>query len=312
MKQKLVIDTDCGTDDLMALAYLTQHPGIEIEAITTVRGLASARTGAENLSRVLDRLGISDIPIYVGSESPQGEFRSFPGAWMEQTEALSGVLLPSLVPRLQCETAYGYYHRRLSESVRMSILALGPLTNIGSAIARITPFGNFPEVDLHIMGGAIDVLGNLSGGGTVEAHNQYAEWNFFIDPLAVHQVLMAGLRTKIISLDVTNQVPIRSSLIKKLETGPSTEATRLVLEILAGVKDWILDGQYYAWDPLAAVLLANSDLGRFSTERILVEVDGLASGRIFRDSGGFDVSICEFAALEAFESEFASVLGGVT
>ena len=75
---KLIVDTDCGTDDLLALAFLASNPRVELLAVTTVHGLTRASRGAENVLRVLARLGKKAVPVIAGAELPLYGQRTFP------------------------------------------------------------------------------------------------------------------------------------------------------------------------------------------------------------------------------------------
>jgi len=85
-QQSLIIDTDCGPDDLMAIAFLLQVDSIEIEAITTSYGLADVQKGAGNICRVLTLAGRTDIPVYVGQQKPLEGQRKFPISWIQDSE----------------------------------------------------------------------------------------------------------------------------------------------------------------------------------------------------------------------------------
>ena len=306
---KLIVDTDCGTDDLLALAYLIAHPAIEIEAIVTVRGLASARQGAINLTKVLTRLGIENIPIHVGSEAPLGEFRQFPSSWVTQTESLDTLQLP--VPTLEISTisAREFYRGRLVEQSGATILALGPLTNLARVLEDNNVSANASNLNFICMGGAIDAPGNLGGGGEFRTENRYAEWNFFIDPLAVSKVFASNASILLVPLDATNQVPIRPSLLAGLRSTTPSPAAKISLEILDGVSNWISEGHYFAWDPLAAVLVSEPVPAFQSLLCLRIELDGIFSGRLVRDVNGREVSAYLHADLRNFERAFCSVLG---
>src|SRR5215471_12587319 len=90
----IIIDTDAGTDDFMAIAYLLSLKGLRIEAITVVHGLAHVKEGARNLRRLLRVAEREDIPVFEGATKPLSGSREFPAAWREFTDNLRGVHLP--------------------------------------------------------------------------------------------------------------------------------------------------------------------------------------------------------------------------
>ncbi len=92
----LIIDTDAGTDDLMAIAYLLGEPEVGLEAITVVHGLAHVRQGARNLRRLLLVAGRPDIPVFEGEDKPLRGSRQFPPSWRKLTDDSPGIRLPGL------------------------------------------------------------------------------------------------------------------------------------------------------------------------------------------------------------------------
>lgn len=307
---KLIVDTDCGTDDLLALAYLIAHPSIEIEAITTVRGLASASKGAVNLTKILTRLGATNIPIHAGSEVPLGDYRQFPLSWITQTELLDTIKFPIPTASVSEISAADFYRQRLAQASGATILALGPLTNLALALESSGVFENGSNINIVCMGGAIDVPGNLTGGGELQTENIYAEWNFFIDPIAVSKVFASDADIILVPLDATNMVPIRPSLLTSLRCLKRSPCAEMSLEILDGVSNWITEGHYFAWDPLAAVLVSEPLQALQSRMRLRVDLDGTFAGRLVRDSSGREVSAYLRADLNVFERLFSSTLVG--
>ncbi len=93
----VVVDTDGGSDDAMALLYLLQHPGVEVAAITvTGAGLVHCPVGASNVAGVVDLVAPDrDIPIACGSGSPLEGDRAFPDEWRAQADGRYGGILPA-------------------------------------------------------------------------------------------------------------------------------------------------------------------------------------------------------------------------
>ena len=74
----VIIDTDSGVDDMMAIAYLLAQPEIKIEAITISNGLAHVDKGAQNVIRLLEQAGRPQIPVYIGRDKPLSGNAEFP------------------------------------------------------------------------------------------------------------------------------------------------------------------------------------------------------------------------------------------
>src|ERR1700736_5092349 len=91
----IIIDTDAGSDDLMAIAFLLSHPSVKIEAITIANGLAHVDAGAKNLVRLLELSGRKDGPVFAGRNAPLRGNAEFPAPWRKTSDELPGVDLPA-------------------------------------------------------------------------------------------------------------------------------------------------------------------------------------------------------------------------
>jgi purine nucleosidase len=159
--QTVIIDTDAGSDDLMAIAFLLSRKDVKVEAITVVDGLAHVQAGAANLLRVLDLAGATNVPVCAGRESPLQPTAPFPDDWRRTSDTLPGVKLPPSRRKPQPEPAADFLVTRLAAANRpVRILGLGPLINLAEAFRR-APRSVRAVKELVIMGGAVRVRGNL-------------------------------------------------------------------------------------------------------------------------------------------------------
>ena len=288
----VIVDTDAGTDDFMALAFLLSSPRARIEAVTITTGLAHARAGAANVLRLLQLAGRGDVPVYVGRETPLTGNREFPADWRRLSDELPGVDLPDAKRPAEARPAHEFLAERLADSSRpVTVLALGGLTNLAEAF-RINPAAAKSVEQLVIMGGAFKVEGNLAEGGIT--HNATAEWNFFIDPEAARRVLASGADIRLIPLDATQKVAVDRNVVRSLQTAGQRPLTRFVLQVLATVDDMIDRGTFYAWDPLAAAAIVDPPVVRFTRMAVDVQQNAPDEGRTViaaRGSSNADVAI---------------------
>src|SRR5712692_3712254 len=91
----VIIDTDAGSDDLMAIAFLLAHPSVRIEAITIANGLAHVDAGARNMAGLLELSGRQDVPVFAGRSTPLRGTAEFPAEWRKTSDELPGVSLPA-------------------------------------------------------------------------------------------------------------------------------------------------------------------------------------------------------------------------
>ncbi|MDQ6676488.1 MAG: nucleoside hydrolase, partial [Acidobacteriota bacterium] len=106
--RNIIIDTDAGTDDLMAIAFLLSRPDVRIEAITVVNGLAHVPAGARNIERLLQLAGKPEIPVYEGRPTPLEGANEFPAPWRLVADELPGVGLPTNTRNPEPASAVSY------------------------------------------------------------------------------------------------------------------------------------------------------------------------------------------------------------
>jgi purine nucleosidase len=269
----VLVDTDAGADDLLALLFLLQRPDVRVEAITIVHGLAEPAAGAESVARLLAYCRRPGIPIYVGAVRPLEGTAAFPSEWRASANQLLRTLPPSQTPP-QRESAAAFLKRRLLRGAPLDVLALGPLTNFALALREEPRLGR-PIRDFVWMGGALDAPGNVPTAPS-------AEWNAFLDPLALEAVLGTGWPLRFVGLDATNQVPVTLADLERFEALRLNPATWLAVELLRTETDSIAAGRYFAWDPLAAVALVEPGLARFEHVALGVRKRANERGRLLR------------------------------
>lgn len=277
--RNVIVDTDAGSDDLMAIAFLLARKDINIEAITIVNGLAHVPAGAKNILRLLELSGKTSIPVYAGSSAPLEGTNEFPESWRTIADELPGVSLPQTDKREIAGSALDYLRERLANAARpVSILALGPLTNIAEVLIK-APRSVAAISDLVVMGGAIRVPGNLPSGGSSYSDNRTAEWNIYIDPLAAEKVFNAVTKLRLIPLDACNSVPVDAAFLQQFQKGAKSKLGVLVAELLTSNKMLIDQKIFYAWDPLAAVALVDPAVVKISSAQIVIQHTAPEEGR---------------------------------
>jgi inosine-uridine nucleoside N-ribohydrolase len=257
LRRAVIVDTDAGADDLMAIAFLLSRPDIHLEAITIENGMAHVPEGGRNVLRLLALAGRTDIPVFLGRETPLSGSQEFPAAWRRASDELPGINLPEPARAVDSRSATEYLLKRLLDAAHpVQVLALGPLTNLAevfSHTARAARTGR----QLVILGGAVRVSGDLGDGGFFQSNNASAEWSMFIDPAAAKIVFASGAPIRLVPLDATQRVPIDMALLEQFQSRATTPLATFVAQVLATNHEQIREGYYFARDPLAAVALAN-------------------------------------------------------
>jgi len=190
----VVIDTDPGVDDFLAIALALNSPEINIEAFTTTGGNAALRHTHANMLRIREALNRTEIPVYRGAQRPL--VGSFGDA--EDIHGTGGlpITLPSPTTSARPSHAVAYLSQRLQSGPPLTLIALGPPTNI-ARLFRDHPRSMSAVKRVVLMGGALDVPGNVT---------PHAEFNVWSDPEATAFVFNSGVPVTMVGSDVCNRV----------------------------------------------------------------------------------------------------------
>ena len=192
---KVIIDTDPGVDDAIAILMALASPSMDIIGLTTVGGNVPLARTTRNALALLGYMGRSDIPVARGGSRPvKGRFRYARGI-----HSASGITrkLPNPAAVPIDETAVDFLARHLQQSPgQVTIIALGPLTNLARLLQR-HPGALGLAGKLVVMGGAVNSAGNVT---------EHAEFNFYSDPAAAQLVLSSGVPLTLVDLPTCRQV----------------------------------------------------------------------------------------------------------
>lgn len=278
MKKKVIIDCDPGIDDSLALILALNSPELEIVGITTVSGNVKADQGAKNSLKVLKLMNREDIPVYIGEEIPL--VRELITA--QDTHGEDG-LGETNYEEADVQVNYGGVDFILENARKgdISIIALGPLTNLATAIERDEEGFNMIN-EIVSMGGTFRSHGNCS---------QVAEFNYWVDPHGVKEVFdKSKVPFSMVGLDVTREIILTPNLIE------------LINQIGGDVANFIVDiTRFYVdfhWnqertlgcvinDPLAVAYFIDRTLCEGFTSYLDIVTDGIAVGQTLVDVGNF-------------------------
>ena len=268
----VVIDTDPGTDDAIALMMALQSNGLDVIGITTVGGNAHLTETTKNTLSLLEYLSRPNIQVHVGRADPlEGKYTH---AYEYHGEGGLTVQLPE--PRIKptSHDAVAFIANKIPEcSELVDIIALGPLTNIALALNK-NPDLSQSIGKIVVMGGAISVPGNI----TTES-----EFNIYNDPKAANIVFSSGIPIKLVGLDVCNLVYLETKDLKSLG---ESRAANLSKHLLGNWFKQMPAGEKYSlYDPLAIMCHTNSGTLRYKSAK--VEVDERATGSLGKTTAHF-------------------------
>ena len=256
---KVIIDTDPGTDDALAIAMALSSPDLEVLGLTTVGGNASLAHTTQNALALAEWLGRPELPVSRGAFRPvRGAFSYAyhyhgPGGLTVRLPRPTEAVMPLKASDYLAYMAY-------THPGELEIIALGPLTNLALAI-RGEPRMRRWVKHIYVMGGAVHVPGNVT---------PHAEFNFYSDPTAAAEVLGAGIETTLIGLDVCGEPVLTPADVEGQDTVSVSE--RLAREVVRG---WFAfrpnSGDYMLCDPLTVAAAVRPEL--FEYERAAVDVE---------------------------------------
>jgi len=218
--RRIIIDTDPGIDDAMAIFLALRSPELKVEAITPVCGNVPLDLTLPNALRLVEIAGRTDVPVAAGASHPLLR-RLVTSGHVHGVNGLAGVEFPEPKIKAVHETAPEIIRRIVRENPgEITIVAVGPLTNVAIAL-RADP-------ELASMIPAIAIMGgSLSGGNITPA----AEFNFYVDPEAARIVFDANIPLTMVGLDVTRKCLVSEQHIKQLEaaSNPVSQAAGKIM-----------------------------------------------------------------------------------
>ena len=209
-KNILIFDDDGSRDGLAALLYLLSFPEISIEAITISYGEAHPELYIQHMGRVLENLGITNIPLGAGQDKPLAGGVPFPD-WLRQlSDKFWDYPLPNANRTYPFQNAPELMVSVINQaSEPVTIFLSGTFTNLAQAL-HLDPTIKNNISGVYFMGGAVYVPGNITNLIS-DSNNRVAEWNILADPQAAKEVFESGLELYMVPLDATNKVILRQA-----------------------------------------------------------------------------------------------------
>jgi purine nucleosidase len=203
--QPILIDTDPGQDDAVALLLALASPELEVVGVTTVAGNVPLTHTSRNALKVCELAGRTDLGVYAGSDRPMRR-PLVTAEYVHGPSGLDGADLPDPTTSLRPEHAVDFMVETIHRTNDLTICTLGPLTNLATAIERD------PTI-VDRIGRVVMMGGSFSEGGN---RTPAAEFNIYVDPHAADIVFSSGLPLVLLPLDVTHQVLILPAFLEQL------------------------------------------------------------------------------------------------
>ena len=276
MARKIIIDTDPGVDDAMAIFFALASPELDVMGLTTIFGNVDTALATTNALRLLEIAGRDEIPVAKGAADPlTGPFAG-PASFVHGEDGQGNIFLPPPKTQAIGETAAAFIvHQVMANPGEVTLAPIGPLTNIALAL-RLEPAIAERVQEVVLMGGNALAPGNASPA---------AEANIFNDPEAADVVFGAAWPVTMVGLDVTHQVHMTPEDITqyRLTANPMAQHIAKILPFYqsffeAAYSAWHLAG-IYVHDSSAIAYLIDPTLFETKQWPIRVETKGIGRGK---------------------------------
>ncbi len=263
MSPELIIGTDPGHDDVLALLLMIKSGAFDVKAITTVAGNSTIENVTRNAAFTLDLVDRRDIPIFSGQEKPLQ--RDLVLAVVHGDSGLDGVDLSGTPFELT-----GNASQKITELIKknpneITLIALGALTNVARSFQQNPQLPSLLK-QIVIMGGAINVPGNK---------NRVGEFNMVVDPEAADIVFRADVPKVLVPVDVCNDFPIPLENFQELQ-GSSlyVPIMSMMQKFIEGIENDEGTKGALVYDAIAAYYLLNPNAFTLEPMDIVIETKG--------------------------------------
>ncbi len=312
--KKIIIDCDVGVDDALALILGFHSPDLDIKAVTGVNGNVPVDTVFQNIQKVLSLIHPPDRPVIARGAGQPLKGKAVYAPLVHGQDGLGGIRIEKRGGTEPWQNFPGPADELITHLARqypdeLTLIAIGPLTNLALGLQRDFE-GMMKLRRVVIMGGAVRTRGNVT---------PFAEFNFFVDPLAAEAVFASGLTITLVPLDVTRQVFLDAPLIENRVRVINNPFSQLVIEATGydpahrqfrgGAR------HFYLHDPLAVAALTDPHLVRTENLRLQVETEeGEGYGKVSEvaeEKGRQKIEVCLGVDSERFLNLFLSSLEGI-
>lgn len=283
MPHKIIIDTDPGVDDAMAIFFALASPELDVIGLTTIFGNVHTALATTNALRLLEIAGRTDIPVAPGADDAlAGPFKG-PVAFVHGDDGQGNVHLPPPQSEPLPMTAAEFIIEQVMNAPgEITLVPIGPLTNIALAL-HLEPRLAENVREVVLMGGNALVPGNATPAAEANIHN---------DPEAADVVFGAPWQVTMVGLDVTHRVNMTSAHLDRYAQ-TNTPMAQHIAQIIRVYQHYFerffpgMDG-IYVHDSSAIAYLIDPTLFTVQRWPVRVETQGISQGKTWPDVGPGD------------------------
>lgn len=277
--EKIIIDTDPGIDDSMAILMAFQTPEIDVIGLTTIFGNVSTVDATRNALLLCEVAGRPDVPVAEGAHEPLKGGEPRIADFVHGSDGLGEIALPPPLGNKAEIRASEFLVEKINQYPgEVSILALGPLTNLALATKKDSFFASKVK-RIVVLGGAFLAAGNV---------NPAAEANIYGDPEAADILFTCGAEVTVVGINITTQITLTDADISELRSSKGKHS-ELICDMCKFYRDWHVksDGVYgiFLHDPVCFAALVRPDLFTYKKGVVRVETQGICVGHTLMDQG---------------------------
>ncbi|CAK9134530.1 unnamed protein product [Ilex paraguariensis] len=256
-----------------------QTPEVEVLGLTTIFGNTNTEGATRNALLLCEIAGYPGVPVAEGSPEPLKGETPVVADFIHGSDGLGNLFLAPPKSKKIEKTASKFLVDKVTEYPgEVSILALGPLTNLALAVKRDSSFASKVK-RVVILGGAFGALGNV---------NPAAEANIYGDPEAADVVFTSGANIVVVGINITAQVVLTDTDLFELRQSQGRHA-QSICDMCKFYRDWHVksEGVYgiVLHDPVCYVALVRPDLFTYKKGVVRVETQGICAGHTLMDQG---------------------------
>ncbi len=271
--RKIIIDTDPGVDDAMAIFLALRSPELDVIGLTTIFGNQHTALSTTNALRLLEIAGRSDIPVAHGAEKPLVREYRGPVPFIHGEDGQGNVHLPPPSNTAISQAAAAFIVEQVMDAAsEITLVPIGPLTNIALAL-HLEPRIAQNVQEIVLMGGNALVPGNATPAAEANIHN---------DPEAAEIVFGASWKVTMVGLDVTHETVISKDQIAMLEKAKNPLAQH-ISQISKLYQQFVESSSnmrgYYIHDPSAIAYLIDPSIFETHQWPVRVETHGISAGK---------------------------------
>lgn len=277
--EKVIIDTDPGIDDSMTILMAFQTPEIDVIGLTTIFGNVSTVDATRNALLLCEVAGRPDVPVAEGAHEPLKGGEPRIADFVHGSDGLGEIALPPPLGNKAEIRASEFLVEKINQYPgEVSILALGPLTNLALAIKKDSLFASKVK-RIVVLGGAFLAAGNV---------NPAAEANIYGDPEAADILFTCGAEVTVVGINITTQITLTDADISELRSSKGKHS-KLICDMCKFYRDWHVksDGVHgiFLHDPVCFAALVRPDLFTYKKGVVRVETQGICVGHTLMDQG---------------------------